>query len=101
MRRVLACGATVVVRGVPDGKFGVVVHVGVSRLSGQERYGARRGYRDSNQSERKSEMGVGGRQVIGTTAAGHLSRLWTALEAEELEAVLIEWAGRWRESAAG
>ena len=39
-------------------------------------------------------MGVGGRQVIGTTAAGHLSRLWTALEAEELEAVLIEWVGR-------
>ena len=65
MRGVFACGGAVVVRGVPDGKVGVVGHVAVGRLSGQESSGARRSYRDSNQRERKSKMGQGAKQAHG------------------------------------
>jgi len=52
-----------VVRAMRGGNAGVVIHVAVGRLSGQERSGARRSYRDSNQRERKSKMGQGAQQT--------------------------------------
>jgi hypothetical protein len=70
MRGVFACGGAVVVRRVPDGKIGVVVHVAVGRLSGLERSGARRSYRDSYQRECKSKMGQGAKQAHGPEASG-------------------------------
>jgi hypothetical protein len=67
VRRVLACGGAVVVRGMPDGKVGVGIHVAVD-LSGQERYGTGWGYRNSNKCEYKGKMGQGAKQAHGSEA---------------------------------